>query len=151
MTADLSGSRSMTTTRSFADLLQGRQPDDPGQRLLLFAFRQMGAHGLDDACAAHAFVTAFGKGFRRPLILLRTLVMELSAASARPISIAPWCCPRMTPSEDAMLTVLRKAMTSDAAAHLLLADLLGVRDAAGPLATATALAIAFADLGMPLG
>ncbi len=140
----------MSTTRDFAALLDRPQPDDAAPRLLLFAFRQMGANGLDDACAAHAFVTAFGKDFRRPLILLRTLMMELSVASARPIQIAPWCCCRITPSEGAILDVMGCALNRDAAANLLLADLLGIRDASGPLATATALASAFADLGMPL-
>jgi hypothetical protein len=141
----------MTLAQDFTTLLHAPQPEDPAQRLLLFGFRQMGANGLDDACAAHAFVTAFGKDFRRPLILLRTLMMEVSAASARPIQIAPWCCGRMTPCESTILVVLRKSMHCDPVANLLLADMLGVRDASGPLATATALAIAFADLGMPLG
>lgn len=135
---------------SFAPL-QSNQPDDPAQRLVLFAFRQMGAHGLDDACAAHAFVTAFGKDFRRPLVLMRALMLELSTASANPIQIAPWCCARMTASEDALIGVLERALTNEAAAALLLADLIGAREAGGPLTTATALAIAFADLGMPLG
>lgn len=141
----------MTTTRDFAALLHQPQSDDPAQRLLLFAFRQIGANGLDDACAAHAFVTAFGKDFRRPLILLRTLMMELSTAATRPIQIAPWCCSRVTPDEGALIAVLQKSLTCEASANLLLSDMLGVRDAAGPLATATALAIAFADMGMPLG
>ena len=141
----------MTTVQHISSLLNQPQPDDPAQRLFLFGFRQMGAGGLDDACAVHAFVTAFGKDFRRPLILLRTLMMELSAASARPIQIAPWCCGRITPCEGAILAVLQKSLTSEASANLLLSDMLGIRDASGPLATATALAIAFADLGMPLG
>ncbi|MES2338547.1 MAG: DUF6628 family protein [Pseudomonadota bacterium] len=138
-----------STIQSFAILSQS-QPDDPARRLVLFGFRQMGAHGLDDACTAHAFVTAFGKDFRRPLILLRTLMMELSAAATRPIRIAPWCCARMTPCEGALIAALCKSLESEGAANLLLADMLGIRDASGPLATATALAIAFADLGMPL-
>lgn len=141
----------MTTTRTLAAILSQPQPDDSAQRLVLFAVRQMGANGLDDASAAHAVITAFGKDFRRPLVLLRTLMMELSGASNRPIQIAPWCCCRMTPSEGALLAVLEKSLASEDAAHLLLADLLGVRDAAGVLATATALAIAFADAGLPLG
>lgn len=141
----------MTGTSSFAATLPRLQPDDPAQRLVIFAFRQMGANGLDDACAAHAFVTACGKGFRRPLLLMRTLMAELSAASVRPIQIAPWCCPRMTPAEAALIDVLARALEDDRGANLLLADLLGKRDASGPLAAATALAIAFADLGMPLG
>lgn len=141
----------MTTAQQFSTLLHRPGPDDPAQRLLLFAFRQMGAHGIHDACAAHAIVTAFGKDFRRPLVLLRSLMTELSAASARPIRIAPWCCARVTPCEGAILSVLQKATVGDPAADLLLSDMLGVRDASGPLATATALALAFADLGMPLG
>lgn len=140
-----------TSTQNFASALSQPQPDDPAQRLLLFGFRQMGANGLDDACAAHAFMTAFGKDFRRPLLLLRTLMMELSASATRPLQIAPWCCGRVTPAEGAFLAVTAKALTNERAAAFLLADLLAVRDASSPLATATALAIAFADLGMPLG
>lgn len=140
----------MPTTHAFT-ILPRLQPDDPAPRLLLFAFRQMGAHGIDDATAAHAFVTTFGKDFRRPLVLLRTLMLELSAAARRPLQIAPWCCGRMTGCEGAVLGVVAKTLTNTPAAELLLADLLGTRDVQGPLATATALATAFADLGMPLG
>ena len=110
----------------------------------------MGMHGVDDACAANAFVTAFGKGFRRPLVLLRALMREMAQAAAGPIQIAPWCCPRMTQAETTLLAVLAKASTNPRAAGLLLNDLLGVRDASGVLATARALASAFADLGLPL-
>lgn len=140
----------MSTVRLLATPLPAVQPDHAAQRLLLFAFRQMGAHGLDDASAAHAFVASFGKHFRRPLLLLRTLMMEISAAAARPVQIAPWCCCRMSGSERALLAVMTRATTNERAANLLLADMLGVRDASGPLATATALAFAFADLGLPL-
>ena len=49
------------------------------------------------------------------------------------------------------MAVLGRSLEDDATAHLLLADMLGIRDAHGPLATVTALSIAFADLGMPLG
>ncbi|MBM3928971.1 MAG: hypothetical protein FJ335_11025 [Sphingomonadales bacterium] len=140
----------MSKTQAFTILPQ-RQPEDPAPRLLLFALRQMGAHGVEDAAAAHAFITAFGKDFRRPLILLRTLMLELSAAARRPLQIAPWCCGRMTGCEGALLAIVGKSLDNEAAADLLLADLLGTREAKGPLATATALAIAFTDLGMPLG
>lgn len=140
----------MTAIQTLAEALPRLQPDDPAARLLIFGFRQMGAHGLDDAAAAHSFMTSFGKDFRRPLLLLRTLMMELSAASANPLQLAPWCCPRMTPSEAGILAVLGHSLVNERAAGLLLADLLGVRNANGPLATATALAIAFADLGLPL-
>jgi hypothetical protein len=140
----------MSSSSQLAAALPAFQPDDPGARLLLFGLRQMGAHGLSDACAAHAFVTAFGKGFQRPLVMLRTLVAEMSAASARPIAIAPWCCPRMTAAEAALLGILGRVRDNPAAASLLLGDLLGIRESAGILATAHALANAFADMGLPL-
>ncbi|HWK35655.1 DUF6628 family protein [Sphingomonas sp.] len=141
----------MPTTQSLAASFHQAQPEEAGPRLILFAFRQMGAHGLDDACTAHSFMTAFGKDFRRPLVLLRTLMMELSAASTGPIQIAPWCCARMTAAEAGILNVLERCQTNPSVAALLLADMLGTRDARGPLATATALAVAFHDLGLPLG
>ncbi len=126
------------------------QPDDAGARLLLFGVRQMGMHGLADACAANAFVTAFGKGFQRPLVLLRALMAEMAETSTGPIQIAPWCCPRMTASEAMLLTVLGRVREQPEVAALLLRDLLGVREANGTLTTAHALSNAFADMGLPL-
>ncbi|MBO9623214.1 MAG: hypothetical protein J7500_10930 [Sphingomonas sp.] len=140
----------MSHAQSLAAALPALQPQDAGARLLLFAIRQMGAHGLHDACAAHAFVTAFGRGFQRPLVLLRALMAEMSAASAGPIQIAPWCCPRMTGAEATLLEVIGRARTNQIAAAVLLADLLGVRDATSIAVTAEALSLAFADLGLPL-
>ncbi|QDX25483.1 hypothetical protein FPZ54_05230 [Sphingomonas suaedae] len=126
------------------------QPEDPAARLLLFGIRQLGANGLNDAAAAHAFVTAFGTGFRRPLLLLRTLMAEMSAASAGPIQIAPWCCARMTASEGALLDLIAQAERDSERARFLLSDLLGIRRVDGVLATAHALANAFADAGLPV-
>ncbi|TKD50786.1 DUF6628 family protein [Sphingomonas baiyangensis] len=126
------------------------QPHDAAGRLLLFGIRQMGAHGLNDAACAHAFVTAFGKDFRRPLVLLRTLMHEMSQAAAGPIQIAPWCCRRMTAGEAALLTVLRRIDREPDAAALLLSDLLGVREPASVAVSAHLLASAFSDLGLPL-
>lgn len=140
----------MSQAQSLAAALPALQPEDAGARLLLFGIRQMGAHGLHDACAAHAFVTAFGRGFQRPLVLLRALMAEMSAASAGPIQIAPWCCPRMTRAEATLLEVIGRARTNQIAAAVLLADLLGVRDATGVAVTAEALSLAFADLALPL-
>ena len=140
----------MSPAVALTTALPALQPRDPGARLLLFGVRQMGMHGINDACAANAFVTAFGKGFRRPLVLLRALMREMAQASAGPIQIAPWCCPRMTKAEATLLAVLAGAPANPRAAGLLLNDLLGARDASGVLATARALANAFADLGLPL-
>jgi hypothetical protein len=139
----------MSRAQTFTATLPVLQPEDAGARLFLFGVRQMGMHGLDDACAAHAFVVAFGKGFRRPLVLLRALMREMARASERPIPIAPWCCPRMTRTEATLLAVLGNTQARPDKAGLLLADMLGVRDASGVFATASALATAFADLGLP--
>ncbi|RYY47298.1 MAG: hypothetical protein EOP59_01430 [Sphingomonadales bacterium] len=141
----------MTVTTALSTALPRLQPEDAGARLLLFGVRQMGMHGLHDACAAHSFVTAFGKDFQRPLILLRALMQEVSAVSAGPIQIAPWCCPRMTGAEAALLEVIGRVRTNPQSAALLLADMLGVREATGVLVTAHALANAFADLALPIG
>ncbi len=140
----------MPPSSQLTAMLPVTQPDDPGARLLLFGLRQMGAHGLNDACAAHAFVTAFGKAFQRPLVLLRTLVAEMSTASIRPIQIAPWCCPRMTTAEATLLDILGRTRDNPIAAAILLGDMLGIREPMGVLATAHALANAFADNGLPL-
>jgi hypothetical protein len=140
----------MHASSTLTAALPAVQSDDPGARLMLFGIRQMGAHGLNDACAAHAFVTAFGRGFQRPLVLLRALMAEMSAASARPVQIAPWCCPRMTAAEAALLSALGRVRTNPQAASLLLGDLLGLRDPGGIVATTHALSNAFADMGLPL-
>jgi len=140
----------MSAIASLGLALPRLQPDDPGARLLLFGIRQMGAGGLNDAAAAHAFVTAFGRDFRRPLILLRSLMAEMSTASAGPIQIAPWCCARMTAAESATLEIIARVAHDIPRARVLLADLLGVRQVDGVLATAHALTNAFADLGLPL-
>ena len=141
----------MSVSTALSTALPALQPEDAGARLLLFGIRQIGMHGLHDACAAHAFVTAFGKDFQRPLILLRALMQEMSAISAGPIQIAPWCCARMTGAEAALLEVIGRVRTSPGTSAVLLADMLGVRDATGVLITAHALANAFADLALPLG
>ena len=126
-------------------------PDCPNARVALFAMRRIGAHGLPDARAAHALFTAFGEGFRRPLTLVRALMADLAGASAVPIAIAPCCCPRMTASERAVLTILARVETATDSARLLMQDLIGQRHVDGVLASAAAVAMAFADEGRPVG
>ena len=112
--------------------------------------RRIGAHGLSDARAAHAMVTAFGGSFRRPLLLLRTLMTHMAATSTAPIAIAPCCCARMTHAEHALATILARVETEPEAARLLLADLLGNRHVDGVVASVAAVAVAFADEGRPI-
>jgi hypothetical protein len=125
-------------------------PEDANARLLLFGFRRIGAHGLHDAHVANALVHAFGEGFRRPLMLLRTMMADLAHTATCPISIAPCCCTRMTQAEATILTIAARAETAPEAACLLLGDLIGVRRPDGVLASVTALAQAFADVGRPI-
>lgn len=139
----------MSAGNTFAATLPALQPEDAGARLLLFGVRQMGTNGIHDASVAHAFVTAFGMHFQRPLVLLRALMAEISTAASGPIQIAPWCCPRMTGAEAVLLDVLGRVRHNTEGAHMLLADLLGTRDAYGVLSTAHALSEAFADMALP--
>lgn len=122
-----------------------------GDRLLLLAIRRMGAHGLADAHVAQSFVTAFGGGFRRPLVLARSFMAELAATATTTIAIAPCCCARMTWAEGALLTAISQAECRPDAARLLLADVMAERRADAIVASAAALSAAFADAGMPIG
>lgn len=138
------------TDLSPAQMLPHALPDCPNARLAIFAMRRLGGHGLADARAAHAMLTAFGEGFRRPLTLLRAFMADVAGAATLPIAIAPCCCARMTAAEGALLAILGRAETRPDTVLLLLADLLGVRRADGVLASAAALAAAFADEGRPI-
>jgi hypothetical protein len=119
-------------------------------RIVLFAMRRMGAHGLADARAAHVLFTAFGQGFRRPLVLMRALMAELASSAAGTIAIAPCCCARMTPAEAALITIVARVERTPDTARLLTADLLGVRRVENVLMAAGAVAAAFADEGRPV-
>ena len=137
----------MTSTAARLHPLPHSLPECAHARLALFAMRRMGAHGLADARAAEAMLTAFGKAFRRPLTLTRAFMADVAAASAGQIVIAPCCCARMTAAEAALLATLADVETAPDRARLLLADLLGVRRVDGVLASAAAIASAFADEG----
>lgn len=140
----------VSTPLAVAAALPALLPADPATRLLLFSFRRMGAHGLDDAQAAHAFFNAFGEMFRRPLTVMRAFVADCAGTATAPISIAPCCCRRATAAELAVATALARVETRPEAARLLLADLLCVRRPDGVVASAAALAAAFADAGLPI-
>lgn len=137
-------------TMTHAALLPHSVPPCHNARLALFAMRRMGASGLTDAPATNAMINGFGESFRRPLVLMRAFMADLASAAQNPISIAPCCCGRMTSAENTLLVILARAETSTDSAHLLLADLLGLRHADGVLASATAVAQAFADAGRPI-
>ena len=138
-------------TTSLAEALPRTLPESDSSRLLLFAVRRMGAHGLDDAHVAGAFLAEFCAQFRRPLLLVRTFMAELSATSTCTIAIAPCCCARMTAAEASLLDAVAAAEFRPDFSQLLFQDLLAVRRPDGVRATAALLAAAFADAGRPLG
>lgn len=137
-----------------AELLPYSRPRSAQGRLLLYAVRRIAAGGLDDAQAASALLMHFGLGFRRPLILLRALMAEMSRVSRRTLSLAPCCCPRLTRDEAILLAVVESALDDTRGAHARLGAMLGQGVGAlgclGALTSAQALASAFADLGWPL-
>lgn len=135
---------------AFPTLLQHPQPECGNARLALVAVRRMGARGLGDAAVLHNFLRHFGAGYHRPLTLMRAFVADLSAVATGAIAIAPCCCPRMTAAEAAMLRSLVDVGDRPELARLLLADLLGARRVEGVMASAAAVAQAFADAGRPI-
>src|SRR5205809_5683618 len=112
----------------FADLLSPQRPIDPTIRILLFSIRRMGAAGLNDAHATHALFTAFGLAYRRPLILVRALMAELSRVARRPIRLAPCCSLRLTYDEANLLTAIGSATERPRGSHARLAKLLDQPD-----------------------
>ena len=89
----------MDASTEIASLLPNCMPACDNRRLLLYVFRRVAAHGLNDAHGAHAMLTVFGRSYRRPLVLLRAFAAELSRVSARRLTVAPCCCPRLTVAE----------------------------------------------------
>lgn len=134
-----------------AEMLPHAGPIGAPDRLLLFALRRVAGAGLNDAHAANAFIGAFGLSFRRPLVLLRALMAEVSRVSARRILIAPCCCPRMTAPEAALMEAISNAVANPLGAHAQMCRTLGVSNALGALSSAQAVAQSFSDLGRPLG
>ncbi len=135
---------------TIAEILPQAAPACRNRRLLLFAIRRIASSGLNDAHAAHAFFVAFGRSFRRPLVLLRALMAELSRVSQAKLLIAPCCCPRLTEAEATLLAVIAASNDRPRDAHDRLARLLEVRNCLGALGSAQAVASAFQDCGRPL-
>jgi hypothetical protein len=132
------------------EILPHQAPWNDGARLLLHGIRRMGVGGINDAHIANAMIGLFGLSFRRPLVLMRAMMAELSRAATRSIIIAPSCCARMTGSEAVLVSAVAEAGDSPVAAHDLLCGLCGVSSCLGLLSSAQAVAQAFADLGHPI-
>lgn len=137
------------TTTSTQQLLPLPAPSDRIERIVLFAVRRMAAHGVRDAYAANLLFSNFGLHFRRPLVLLRTFMIELSQSSQRTITIAPCCALRMTADEGRIVGILAKVSGNRVAAANYLRELTGHNSISSPLSVAAAFNNAMADLGRP--
>ncbi len=122
----------------------------PALRLTLFLVRRMAAHGIHDAHANQATLSFFGLGYRRPLVLLRALMVEMARASNRRICISPCCRLQMTEDEALLIETIAQARPQDMAAHLSMASLLGGADHLPALSAAMAYHDALEDMGQPV-
>jgi hypothetical protein len=137
-------------SRDISEILPVAAPACANSRLLLYAIRRVAAAGLNDAHATNAFLMTFGRSFRRPLVLLRAMMAEVSRVSNAKLLIAPCCCPRLTEAESVLLSVVIDANRQPRDAHHRLCAILAVSDCLGALSSAQALALAFEDCGRPL-
>ncbi|MGD9809718.1 MAG: DUF6628 family protein [Sphingobium sp.] len=121
----------------------------PAGLFFLRIVRLMATGGIDDARATAALFAQFGRNHRRPLVLIRALVLEMSRVSNRRIVLAPPCCGRITADEAIMLSALGRGEEGFAKCH---ADSRALLDSDSALGAATcfqAVAACFADLGAP--
>lgn len=122
----------------------------PAGMFLLRVTRLMATGGIDDARAAAQLLGQFGSNYRRPLVLMRALMLELSRVSCRKILLAPPCCGRITADEAIMLRAFGRSEADFAARHADACALLGRDQALGAATCFAAVAECFADLGTPL-
>jgi hypothetical protein len=131
-------------------LLPLQVPAHRTRRLMLYAIRRMGTHGLRDAHAANAMLGGFGANYARPLVLLRAFMAEIVRVAQSKVTIAGCCCVRMSRDEAHLIASLSIAVQNRDGASILLSQCLGTGNTEGVLTCAEALANACADLGKPL-
>lgn len=136
----------MTDTPKIAAILPHKVPAADDARLLLFALRRIAVHGMSDAFAVNAMLTGFGLRYRRPLVLLRALLVEMARAAQGNVVVAPCCAPRMTRDEDNILA----ALADPACAAERLGATLGTPDCLRAIDTARALSDTLAGMGRPI-
>jgi hypothetical protein len=124
-------------------------PHDRTTRTILFALRRMAIHGVRDASACWLMLDLFSTGFRRPLVLLRAFMLELSHASRGPIRLAPCCTPRMTEDESLILRILFGATNDLGAAEDLLVELTRNPGVSEPLSAAAAFGRSLSSAAIP--
>lgn len=117
---------------------------------LLRVVRLMAIGGINDARGASMLINQFGRSYRRPLVLLRAMMLELARSSHRQIKLAPPCCGRFTRDEATLLCALSRAESAFAQCHDDACLLLDRDDALGAATCFQAVSTCFTDLGAPL-
>lgn len=79
------------------------------QTLGLVLIRRLAAHGLHDARATMLALDAAGSDFRKLLVLVRALVVDLARTSQRRILLAPCCAAGMTCDEGLLIALISGA------------------------------------------
>lgn len=136
--------------RSSAAVHSAHQPESH-RRLVLRTMRLMAIGGINDATAAAFLFGHFGRAYRRPLVLMRALMLELARTSNRRIVLAPPCCGRITRDESVVLRALARTESEFAACHADACLLLERDTALGAATCFQAVSTCFADLGAPFG
>ncbi len=142
--------RPAATPSSIARLLPHAAPAAHWPRVMLFVIRRMAAHGLYDASASLLMIRELGLHFRKPLLLLRALMLDISQVARAPVTVAPCCALRMTAQEADLLTALAVADRDPALAEECLHRLITGAPTASLLATLRMAARALAEAGRPL-
>jgi len=128
----------------------GLNRTDAPRLLFLKTARLMAIGGANDARAASVMMGWFGRNYRRPLVLMRALMLEMARISQRRIQLAPPCSNRLTRDEAMMLRALAREEWQIDRCHEDACALLAVDDALGTATCFQAVANCFEDMGAPL-
>lgn len=135
----------MPDSTKFDTMLPHVAPASGDGRTLLFAIRRMAMHGMDDAFAVNTMMAAYGMRYRKPLLLLRTMLIDIARNARGNIVVTPCCAPRMTAHEHAILSAIGDP--DRAIAHL--SPLIDTERASTTQATVSALSESLTALGRP--
>ena len=128
----------------------GAARTDASRLLFVKTARLMAIGGVNDASAAALMLGWFGRAYRRPLVLVRALMLELARVSERRILVAPPCCGRLTRDEAVMLRALGREEWQIDRSHDDACELLATDNALGAATCFQAVSACFSDLGAPL-
>lgn len=142
--------RASSTEQPRADIASMGRAMDPAHLFALRIIRTMAIGGVNDARAAAMLMGQFGRAHRRPLILIRAMMLELARVSYRQIRLAPPCCRRITTDEALIIAALGREEAAFAQCYSDAAALLGHENVLGATTCFQAVSQCFADMGYPL-